>query len=70
MAAPPIPSMTGGAGGAAGPSNASSSSGFNSSGWNVNFGGGGIDTGNNKILMYAAIAVAGYFLWQKFAKKR
>ena len=38
----PTPSMTGGAGGAAGPSTASSSFGlgFNSSGWTVNTGSG------------------------------
>lgn len=70
MAMPTPPSMTGGAGGAAGPSAATSKSGFDSSGWNVNFGSGSIDSGNQKLLTYAALAVGAYFLWQQFKKRR
>lgn len=54
--------MTGGAGGAAGPSDALTSSAFNSSGWNVNFGSGKISTSDagdlGQYLPYAAIAAA------------
>lgn len=70
MAAPVPPSMTGGAGGNAGPSAANSSAGFDSSGWNVNFGSGGVNGANQQLLMYAALAVGAYFLWQKFSKRR
>lgn len=65
---PPIPSMTGGAGGAAGPSTAmGGASSFDGSGWNVNFGGGRIESSRGldlgpyaPFLLLAAVGVA---LW-------
>lgn len=54
--------LTGGAGGSAGPSNAGSSAGFDSSGWNVNFGSGKISTTDagdlGQYLPFIAIAAA------------
>jgi hypothetical protein len=69
MATTPIPSMTGGAGGSAGPSAATSKSGFDSSGWQVNYGSGSIDSGNQKLLMYAALAVGAFLLWKQYKKR-
>lgn len=54
----PTGSYSGGAGGAAGPSTASSNSGFNSSGWNVSFGSGSIATGGNDMVKWALVAAA------------
>jgi hypothetical protein len=59
--------MSGGAGGASGPVSSTTSSGFNTSGWSVNYGsgssaataGGGLDW---KVI--AAIAVAGLVIWK------
>jgi len=60
----PVGSYSGGAGGAAGPATSTSSSGFNSSGWNVNFGGGSIDSGSSKLLTYALLAAGVYVAWK------
>ncbi|MGA8787244.1 MAG: hypothetical protein WB542_18110 [Polaromonas sp.] len=66
----PIPSMTGGAGGSAGPSDAilTNSAGFDSSGWNVNFGAGKIESSRGLDLgqytPYVALAAAGIALWK------
>lgn len=71
MAAPPIPSITGGAGGSAGPSNAGSNSGFDNSGWNVNFGSGKINDGGDmgQYLPYVAIAAALLIAFRMTRKK-
>lgn len=60
MALPPIPSITGGKGGDAAPSYAGSNSGFDNSGWNVNFGSGKINDGGDlgQYLPYVAIGAA------------
>lgn len=66
MALPAIPGgdykLSGGAGGAAGPSNALTSANFDNSGWNVNFGGGKISTTDagdlGQYLPFIAIAAA------------
>lgn len=77
MAVPVIPgglglSYSGGAGGAAGPSmgEASSKSAFDSSGWQVNFGSGSIDSGLNKYVLYGGLAVGGLLLWRMLKSKR
>ncbi|MDZ7939270.1 MAG: hypothetical protein U5M53_13750 [Rhodoferax sp.] len=83
MAAPPIPSMTGGAGGSAGPSSATAGaygSGLNSSGWNVNFSGlqaaaSSSDPGTSiggipQWILLAGVAVAGVVLWRFKSSKR
>lgn len=66
----PIPSMTGGAGGASGAASASNSSGFNDSGWNVNFGAGTIDaSGSPSWMKYAALAAGALVLWYLLKKR-
>lgn len=59
---------SGGAGGAAGDiyNTTSNSSGFNSSGWNVNFGSGSIDSGSNKAVMYGLLAIGALLAWRYF----
>lgn len=52
MAAPPLPNLTGGA---AGPSSASSQSGFDNSGWVVNIGGGSAGAAMPPWVVIAAI---------------
>lgn len=64
MGSLPTGSYSGGAGGAAGPSTATSNSGFNTSGWNVSFGSGSISTnGNTTMMIMAAVAGVGLLLW-------
>jgi hypothetical protein len=73
MAVPVIPggpSYSGGAGGAAGPSLSDSQSGFDSSGWVVNFGSGSIDGGVNKYVLWGGLAVGGLLLWRMLRSKR
>lgn len=77
MPVPTIPgglgmSYSGGAGGAAGPSmsDANQKSGFDSSGWQVNFGSGSIDSGLNKYVLYGGLAVGGLLLWRMLRSKR
>ena len=77
MPVPTIPgagtfSPTGGAGGAAGPAMSESAykSAFDSSGWNVNFGSGSIDSGLNKYVLYGGLAVGGLLLWRMLRSKR
>ena len=66
----PLPSsMTGGAGGSAGPSSALGSSSFDSSGWNVNFGGGSISSNRatdslGAYTPYMLAAVALLIVWR------
>lgn len=76
----PLPNLTGGA---AGPSNAISpftggQGMFDSSGWNVNFGGGSIESnaskasnpmGLSKYLPYALIFVGGLVVWRMTRKR-
>lgn len=72
----PIPSITGGAGGAAGPARADSSANtaqsiFDSSGWTVSTGsskaaaGLGASAGGIPLMWIAAALVVGYVLWKK-----
>lgn len=56
-----MPSLTGGAGGAAGPATSKADAMFDSSGWNVNFGAGTIESSASKsnltqYMQYALIA--------------
>lgn len=44
----PIPNLTGGEGGDAGPASVKADAMFDSSGWNVNFGAGGIESSASK----------------------
>lgn len=67
---PPGSSLQGGAGGAAGPATATSNSGFDSSGWNVNYGAGSIDSGSNKLLQYAMLAALGFVAWKLWRRGR
>lgn len=66
--------LKGGAGGNAGPSDAvlSNTAGFDSSGWNVNFGSGKIESSKGLDLgqytPYVALVAAGIALW-KFLKR-
>jgi hypothetical protein len=43
---------------------------FDSSGWNVNFGSGSIDSGLNKYVLYGGLAVGGLLLWRMLRSKR
>lgn len=64
-------SLQGGAGGAAGPATSTTSSGFDSSGWNISFGSGGIATGGNDMVKWAMVAaVAGGLLWYLSKRRR
>lgn len=61
MTGMPLPNLTGGAGGAAGPATAKADAMFDSSGWNVNFGAGNIESSASKnsltqYMQYALIA--------------
>lgn len=63
--------LQGGAGGSAGPSTASSNSGFNSSGWNVSFGSGSISTDSTGVMKWALVAAAvGGIAWYLSRKRR
>ena len=72
MAVPAIPSMTGGAGGAAGPSTAKNGDGiFDNSGWTVTFGDNSPATpaaGISTYLPWIALAVGGLVLWKTLRK--
>lgn len=57
-------------GGTSGPATSGINSGFNSSGWNVNFGPGSIDSGNSKLLIYALIAAGVYLAWKSARRGR
>lgn len=73
MPVPTIPegmALTGGAGGAAGPSMSDGKSAFDSSGWIVNFGSGSIDSGVNKFMLWGGLAVGGLLLWRLLRSKR
>lgn len=65
---------SGGAGGASGDiyttTTTNTSSGFNNSGWNVNFGSGTIDSGGNKALLYGLLAIGGLLAWQYMRGRR
>lgn len=64
-------SYSGGAGGAAGPSTSRGENFFDSSGWNVNFGGGSISTAD-KLGAYIPWIVAGVgalVLWKMYRKR-
>ncbi len=65
--------MSGGAGGAAGPSTASGQSAFDSSGWNVNFGEGSITSsagsGVSQYLPYIALGVGLLIVWRMTRKQ-
>jgi hypothetical protein len=64
-------SLQGGAGGSAGPSTASSNSGFDSSGWTVDFGDGSANSGGSSIVKWAMVAaVAGGLLWYLYKRRR
>lgn len=69
MPVPQIPggAFSGGAGGAAGPSENRSTAGFDNSGWNVNFGSGSIDGGMGKYLPWV-IGAAGLFVVWRLSK--
>lgn len=66
----PVGSYSGGAGGAAGPSNAGANTGINNSGWNVNFGSGTIDSSGNGWVKWALIAAAGVLAWKLLRRRR
>lgn len=61
--------MSGGAGGSAG-STASSNSGFDNSGWSVNFGSGSIDAGGAGQYMPYVLAAAAVLIVWRMTKKR
>ena len=74
MAMPTPPSMSGGAGGAAGPSSALGSSAFDSSGWNVNYGEGdiasGAASGLGQYTQYILLAAGLLIAWRIYKAKR
>lgn len=55
----PVGSYSGGAGGAAGPSNAAGSGFFDNSGWNVNFGAGNVTSSRTDPSKYTPWLLAG-----------
>lgn len=70
---PDLPSITGGAGGAAGPSAARGDSAFDSSGWNVNFSSGSIASnagGLGAYAPYVLAAAAVVIAWRMTRRKR
>lgn len=70
MALPPIPSVTGGAGGSAGPSEAGGhlSNPFATGDMAISYGGSAFTAGKVQMLVIAGAALAGVWLWNKYLK--